>query len=632
MRSRRRISILSTTLTAVVILILSLPATAGAVSADEPLTGISGITPAQLEAELGSVNPGHINPDIAQLYVTWGYRFGIRADLAFAQMLHETDFLRYGGDVQPWQNNFAGIGATGGGNPGNSFATTEAGVIAHYAHLAWYVYPDHQNPYCNSAYDPRHFGGGHRNTVQSVRDLGGQWAVPGDGYGEAIADYATRFRNYTPAGNWMGSFNEITGIPDDDLSTNLLFPWYDSLPQNGMLNNWILIGNAGSGEARVEIYIGEVRMRDHGNDDSDYFLIPEGGQISPSFPGYMGGPVRVICTTGQPLFASQRVLFRDSFNEVVGVPAGRLSDSYLFTWYDSLPQNGMAGNWILISNQGSMAADVEVWIGGVLRAEYKASRGNALAAGAIVTPSFPGLMSGPVLVRSTNGQPLLASQRVLFRESFNEVSGYPTDELSSEYLFTWYDSDRNSGIMGNWVLVANHGGVPADVDIYVGTRLLARFSRAGGNPIPAGGMVAPRFQQLTGGPVRVVSSNGQPLQASQRIIFRDSLEEVQGVAAADLSGSLRFPWYDSMLINYMKGNWLLIGNHGSGDAVIEISIGGRRMRDPDSPRNDYFVIPEGGLKTLQFHNTMGGPVQVTCVTGQPLLVSQRVLYKDGLVR
>jgi len=179
--------------------------TAMAVTADEPIAGYSMVTAAQLEAELSSVNPSHIHPDIAQLYVDWGNRFGIKADLAFAQMLNETGYLRYGGDVQPWQNNFAGIGATGGGNPGNSFATPELGVIAHYAHLAWYVFPNHVNDYCNSAYDPRHFGSTHINSVRTLRDLGGRWAVPGTTYGDDLARIATRI--------WGPSDPDYTSYP-----------------------------------------------------------------------------------------------------------------------------------------------------------------------------------------------------------------------------------------------------------------------------------------------------------------------------------------------------------------------------------------------------------------------------------
>src|SRR5665811_2303558 len=110
-------------------------------------------------------------------------------------MIHETNYLRYTGDVRPGQNNFAGIGATGGGNPGNSFVNAEAGVIAHYAHLAWYTFPNHVNEYCNSSWDPRHFGTTHRNTARTLRDLGGTWTVPGTGYGDALAVHVTRIWN-----------------------------------------------------------------------------------------------------------------------------------------------------------------------------------------------------------------------------------------------------------------------------------------------------------------------------------------------------------------------------------------------------------------------------------------------------
>jgi hypothetical protein len=137
--------------------------------------------------------------DLAKLYVVYGRRFGIRADMAWAQMVHETGFGEYGGDVKPEQNNMAGIGATGGGVPGNSFASAELGVIAHYAHLAWYVYPDHlDDPYCVSSTDPtkpgdpRHFVSGgrvHRGNVRTVLDLSGKWA-PGAEYGARVLSHS----------------------------------------------------------------------------------------------------------------------------------------------------------------------------------------------------------------------------------------------------------------------------------------------------------------------------------------------------------------------------------------------------------------------------------------------------------
>jgi hypothetical protein len=139
---------------------------------------------------------------LARYYIIYGERFGIRADMAWAQMIHETGYGQYGGDVKPEQNNMAGIGATGGGAPGNSWATAELGVIAEYAHLAWYVYADHvSDPYCVKVTqpssgpitvpgDPRHFvqtgGAPHKASVVTVYDLGGQWAYPGTTYGPAL--------------------------------------------------------------------------------------------------------------------------------------------------------------------------------------------------------------------------------------------------------------------------------------------------------------------------------------------------------------------------------------------------------------------------------------------------------------
>jgi len=143
--------------------------------------------------------------ELARLYDVYCRRFGIRADVAWVQMCHETAFgwAIMQGDVRPEQNNFAGIGATGGGVPGNTFATAELGVIAQVVHLAWYVYPDHfDDPYCRMVDsetpitipgDPRHssnFGGNgraHCGGVRTVLDLSGKWAT-GSGYGAKLKE------------------------------------------------------------------------------------------------------------------------------------------------------------------------------------------------------------------------------------------------------------------------------------------------------------------------------------------------------------------------------------------------------------------------------------------------------------
>lgn len=123
---------------------------------------------------------------LAGYYVRYAAEAGLRADVLWAQMLHETGFGAYGGSVRPEQNNYAGIGATGGGEPGITFATAEAGVMAHVAHMAAYVFTEAPVAWVNSITDPRYDMVAPRGAARVLSDLDGRWAVPGDGYGVAI--------------------------------------------------------------------------------------------------------------------------------------------------------------------------------------------------------------------------------------------------------------------------------------------------------------------------------------------------------------------------------------------------------------------------------------------------------------
>lgn len=64
---------------------------------------------------------------------------GVKPEVVFAQMCNETYFLQFDGDVKVEQCNFAGIGATGGGVPGNTFADVRTGIRAQVQHLKAYA-------------------------------------------------------------------------------------------------------------------------------------------------------------------------------------------------------------------------------------------------------------------------------------------------------------------------------------------------------------------------------------------------------------------------------------------------------------------------------------------------------------
>lgn len=135
---------------------------------------------------------------LAELYVTYAAEVGLRADVLWAQMIHETGFGRYGGDVAPAQNNYAGIGATGGGEPGCSFASAEAGVQAHIAHMVAYVWTVSPAAWANAQTDPRFDAVPNRGSARVLSDLDGRWAVPGVGYGARIERHVDAINRMRP--------------------------------------------------------------------------------------------------------------------------------------------------------------------------------------------------------------------------------------------------------------------------------------------------------------------------------------------------------------------------------------------------------------------------------------------------
>lgn len=64
---------------------------------------------------------------------------GIKAEVVFTQAMKETGWLKFGGDVKIEQFNFAGLGATGGGEKGNSFKDIRTGIRAQVQHLKAYA-------------------------------------------------------------------------------------------------------------------------------------------------------------------------------------------------------------------------------------------------------------------------------------------------------------------------------------------------------------------------------------------------------------------------------------------------------------------------------------------------------------
>jgi hypothetical protein len=118
------------------------------------------------------MDPERVN-EIARAYVDEAAAEGINSDVAFCQMAIETDYLRFGGNVRASQNNFCGLGVTGGGERGMSFPSVQTGVRAHIQHLKAYA---NAEPLRKRCVDPR-FALVRRGRAPFVEDLAGTWAA-----------------------------------------------------------------------------------------------------------------------------------------------------------------------------------------------------------------------------------------------------------------------------------------------------------------------------------------------------------------------------------------------------------------------------------------------------------------------
>lgn len=397
--------------------------------------------------------------------------------------------------------------------------------------------------------------------------------------------------------------------------------WYDQRSPGAL--NWVLIANPGTASTTPAL---SLTIAGAGRDLAPFGgpALPPGSALTPSFPGVIGGPVSLTSQDGSPLITSQRTLWHgDSLEEIPGIDSERLSDRYYWSWYDQASPG--FSDWILIANPGMSRVYYRINIAGVMREE------GAIEPGRNVTPSFPGLIGGPVEVQAwsdavggVSPADVIASQRVLtdFGAAFNEVPGTPVSELTSSYLWTWYDN-RTAGAI-DWVLVANPGSERVYYEISI-----AGTTRASGSLEP-GENVTPTFPGVMGGPVevnawsdRIGGSVLADVIASQRSIWGHSFEELPGMPASRMASWYHWTWYDQRSPAAL--NWVLVSNPGGVSPVFyEVRVAGTRRASG--------TLAPGASATPSFPNIMGGPVDVRGYTGSdrstpaPLIASQRVLW------
>ena len=136
--------------------------------------------------------------EIASEYMRHGDELGMRWDYAFFQMLLETGNLKFGGDVKVSQNNFAGLGATGNGERGESFKDVPTGVRAHLEHLIMYTGEKVANPVAERTRKVQEWGvlTEWQKTIKgplTFAQLAKKWAPPARKYAHEIEQVSENF-------------------------------------------------------------------------------------------------------------------------------------------------------------------------------------------------------------------------------------------------------------------------------------------------------------------------------------------------------------------------------------------------------------------------------------------------------
>ena len=144
--------------------------------------------------------------EFATIYYEEASKENIKAEVAWAQTMHETGWLRFGGQVEIGQFNFAGLGATDGGAKGADFSSygkngVRIGVRAQIQHLKAYADPNVTvDTLQHVCVDPRFQYVSPKGCAQYVEYLGQKenpdgkgWATA-EGYGYKILDLMEKLK------------------------------------------------------------------------------------------------------------------------------------------------------------------------------------------------------------------------------------------------------------------------------------------------------------------------------------------------------------------------------------------------------------------------------------------------------
>ena len=498
--------------------------------------------------------------------------------------------------------------ATSAGNGGYSFTVSYnwSGTVT--PSLAGYIFSPPNIPYANVLANQtaqNYTASAITYTISGNAGVAGATLSYTDGTAKTATSRSDGSYSFTVSYNWSG-----TVTPSNACYTfSPLSISYSNITSNQTSQNYTPTINSGC--ANINVLIG-------GTSQGTYVL-PSQGSVRPSYAGVNNGPVQIVSTNNAPIIASERVAYTPdggttwtSFAELMGLPSNQLTNTYVMPWYNNVDLNSQ----LRFGNVGSSSTTITVTVGGVAKGSY------TLAPSQSTRISYVGLNNGPVVVQSSGGVPIIASERVAYSPdggttwtSFSELMGLPSSQLTTTYVMPWYNNvDLNSQLR-----FGNVGSSSTTITVTVGGVAKGSYTLAPSQSTRVS------YTGLNNGPVVVQSSGGVPIIASERVAYTPdggttwtSFSELMGLPNTQLTTAYVIPIYDNVDVN----DQLRFGNVGSSSTTVTVKVGG-------VVQGSYALAPSQSTQ-ISYTGLNNGPVVVQSSGGVPIIASKRVAYYNGL--
>ncbi|MCX6083336.1 MAG: M23 family metallopeptidase, partial [Chloroflexi bacterium] len=131
------------------------------------------------------------------------------------------------------------------------------------------------------------------------------------------------------------SYSEIMGFPDNKLTNEYWFPWYNNV---NMWSQLRLSNTSSTNPTTISVFLGTTLL-------GSYPLAPS-ASTRVDFPGVNGGPIRIVSSGNIPIIGAERIIYSQengiyqnglhtSYFELMGLPGNQITNRYWITWYDN---------------------------------------------------------------------------------------------------------------------------------------------------------------------------------------------------------------------------------------------------------------------------------------------------------